>query len=88
LSQIYRIRNVWKLPSSFSRNTLIPCSEKSSWSLYISFWKKNCPINSKPVIKKFFHVRLPYKSLNFMVFGYPKEKSPKTIESLPFEKLS
>jgi hypothetical protein len=33
LSQICKIRNAWKLPSPFSRNTLITCSEKSSWSL-------------------------------------------------------
>jgi hypothetical protein len=30
LSEICKIRNVWKLPSPFSRNTLIPCSEKTS----------------------------------------------------------
>jgi hypothetical protein len=34
-------RNVWKLPSPFSWNTLIPCSEKTFWSLKTSFWKKN-----------------------------------------------
>jgi hypothetical protein len=32
LSEICKIRNVWKLPSPISRNTLIPCSEKFSWS--------------------------------------------------------
>jgi hypothetical protein len=30
LSQICKIRNVWKLTSPISRNTLIPCSEKCS----------------------------------------------------------
>jgi hypothetical protein len=45
LSQICKIRNVWKLPSPFSRNTLIPYSEKSSWSLKTSFWKKSYPTN-------------------------------------------
>jgi hypothetical protein len=40
LSQIWKIRNVWKLPSPFSRNTLTPCSEKTYWSLKTSFWKK------------------------------------------------
>jgi hypothetical protein len=35
LSQICKIRNVWKLSLPFSRNTLIPYSEKSS------FWKKS-----------------------------------------------
>jgi hypothetical protein len=29
LPQICKIRNVWKLPSLFSMNTLIPCSEKT-----------------------------------------------------------
>jgi hypothetical protein len=53
LSQIYKIRNVWKLPSPFSKNTLIPSSEKSSWSLKKSFWKKNCPKNSKMVMTIF-----------------------------------
>jgi hypothetical protein len=38
LSQICKIRNVWKLPSPFSRNTLIPSSKKTSWSLKTSFW--------------------------------------------------
>jgi hypothetical protein len=31
LSQICKIRNAWKLSSPFSRITLIPCSEKTSW---------------------------------------------------------
>jgi hypothetical protein len=39
LSQICKIRNVWKLPSPFSWNTLILCSEKTSWSLKTSFSK-------------------------------------------------
>jgi hypothetical protein len=43
LSQIYEIRNVWKLPSPFSKNTLISYSEKYSWSLKTSFWKKSYP---------------------------------------------
>jgi hypothetical protein len=63
LSQIYKIRNVWKHPSPFSRNTLIPCFEKTSCSLKTSFWKKNCQINSKTFIKNFFHVRFPGKNL-------------------------
>jgi hypothetical protein len=37
--------------------------------------KINCPINSKTVINNFFHLRLPCKSLNFMVLGYPSKKS-------------
>jgi hypothetical protein len=37
LSQICKLRNAWKLPSAFSRNTLISSSEKSSWSLKTSF---------------------------------------------------
>jgi hypothetical protein len=37
------------LPRPFSRNTLIPSSEKTSWSLETSFWKKNRSINSKMV---------------------------------------
>jgi hypothetical protein len=71
LSEICKIRNVWKLPSPFSWDH----SEKTSLSLKTSFWKKNCPINSKTFIKNFFHVRLPSKSLNFMVLGYPSKKS-------------
>jgi hypothetical protein len=51
LSQIRKMRNAWKFPRPFSRNTLISCSEKSSWSLKTSFWKKNCPKNSKMVMK-------------------------------------
>jgi hypothetical protein len=62
LSQICKIRNVWKLSSPFSMKT--------------SFWKKNSPINSKTVIKKFFYPRLPCKSLIFTtVLGYPCKKS-------------
>jgi hypothetical protein len=53
LSQICKTRNGWKLPSLFPRNTLIPSSEKCSWSLKTSFWKKNCPINSKNDQRKF-----------------------------------
>jgi hypothetical protein len=40
LSQNCKIRNAWKLPRPFSRNTLISSSEKISWSLKTSFWKK------------------------------------------------
>jgi hypothetical protein len=50
-----------KMSGSFqvsSRNTLIPCPEKSFWSLKTTFWKKNCTKNSKTVIKKFFYVPL------------------------------
>jgi hypothetical protein len=39
LSQIVKIRKL-------SRNTQITSSEKSSWRLKLSFWKKNCPTNS------------------------------------------
>jgi hypothetical protein len=49
LSQICKIINSWILPNPFSRNTLIPSSEKTSWSLKTSFWKKNRSINSKMV---------------------------------------
>jgi hypothetical protein len=49
------------------------------WQNFLEFKniisKKNCPINSKTVIKNFSHVRLPYKSLNFMVLGYSRKKS-------------
>jgi hypothetical protein len=72
-----KIRNAWKLPSPFSRDTMISSSEKSSWILRTPFWKQNCPINSKMVMNNFCHVRLPYKSLSFMVLGYPSEKSQK-----------
>jgi hypothetical protein len=36
---------------------MIQSSEKTSWSLKTSFWRKNCPINSKMVMKNYFHVR-------------------------------
>jgi hypothetical protein len=52
LSEICKIRNVWKLPSPFTRNTLIPCFEKSSCSLKTSFWKKNCFKKSSQHFKK------------------------------------
>jgi hypothetical protein len=65
LSHICNIRNVWKLPSPFLRNTLISSSEKTSLSLKISFWKKNCPINSLTFMKNPTHVRLPCKSHGF-----------------------
>jgi hypothetical protein len=38
-SQICKIRNAGKLPSPFSRNTLIPSSKKISWRLKTSIWK-------------------------------------------------
>jgi hypothetical protein len=76
LSQICKIRNVWKLPSPLSKNTLISCSEKTSWSLKTSIWKKNCQINSKTVMKNSSYVRTPCKFLNFMVLG---ARSPKTL---------
>jgi hypothetical protein len=75
LSEFCKIRNAWKLPSTFSRNTLIQSSEKICCSLKTSFWKKNCPINLKTIMKKFSHERLPCKSLYFMVLGYPCKKS-------------
>jgi hypothetical protein len=54
-SEICKISNNWKLPSPILRNTLISNSEKTSWSLKTIFWKKNCPINSKTVMKNFSH---------------------------------
>jgi EamA domain-containing membrane protein RarD len=59
LTQIYKIRNVWKLPIPFSAITLILGFEKSAWSLKISFWKKNCPLISKTVMKTFSHYGFP-----------------------------
>jgi hypothetical protein len=58
LSQICKIRNTWQLTRPFSRNTLISSSEKTFRKLKTSFLKKNCPINSKMVMKNFFDVRL------------------------------
>jgi hypothetical protein len=87
LSKIYKIRNVWKLPSPFSRNTLISSSEKTSWSLLTSFWKKNCQTNSKMAMKNFSHEKLLCKSLNFMVLGHPSKKS-QTMETFTSEKFS
>jgi hypothetical protein len=51
LSQICKIRNFWKVQRLFSKNTLIPSSEKSPWSLKTSFWMKKCPTNSKMFMK-------------------------------------
>jgi hypothetical protein len=59
LCKICKIRNVWKFPSPFSRNTMISRSEKTYWSLKTSFWRINYPINSKMVMKIFSHVRSP-----------------------------
>jgi hypothetical protein len=53
LSQICKIRNAWKLPSPFSKNTLISRSGKSFWSLKTLFWKKKGPTYSKMVMKIF-----------------------------------
>jgi hypothetical protein len=50
LSQSCKIRNIWNLSSPFSRNTLIPFSEKSSWSLKTSFWKESYTLNSNIVM--------------------------------------
>jgi hypothetical protein len=50
------------------------------WSLKTSICKENCPINSKKVMKKFSHSRLPCKSLNFKVVGLPSKKS-QTMET-------
>jgi hypothetical protein len=74
-SQICKMRKVWKLPSPFSRNTLITSSKKTFCCLQTSFWKFNWPINSKIALKNFYHVRLTCESLNFMVLGYPSKKS-------------
>jgi hypothetical protein len=46
LFQIGIVGNGRKLPSPLTRNILIPCSEKISWSLKTSFCKKKCPIIS------------------------------------------
>jgi hypothetical protein len=73
LSEICKIRKVWKLPSPFSRNTLIPCSEMFFWS---------GKSNSKMAMK-----RLPCKSLNFMIFRHPSKKS-QNYGTFTFEKFS
>jgi hypothetical protein len=72
LSQIWKIRNVWKLPSPFKEY-----SDHMLWKDFLetSFWKKYCSINSKTVIKNFLHVKFRCKPLNFMVLGYPRKKS-------------
>jgi hypothetical protein len=72
LSQICKIRNVWKLPIPFSRFTLISSSEKSSWSLKILFWKKNGngSTNSRLVMKIFQVQWFPW-FWDFMI-GYLK----------------
>jgi hypothetical protein len=76
LSQICKIRNAWKLPSPFSWNTLIPCSEKTSWSLKTSFWKKKLSNKFKNGHKKFLPRKISWeKSLNFIVLAYLSKKS-------------
>jgi hypothetical protein len=77
LSCILKIKNIRKLPSLFSRNTLIPSSERTFWSLKTSFCNQNCPINSKTVMKIFSHEKLLCQSLNFLVLATPSKKSPK-----------
>jgi hypothetical protein len=67
LSQIYKMRNVWKLPIPFSRNTVISSIEKTSLSWKTLLWKENCPVNSKLVMKIFCHVRIPCKSHVFRI---------------------
>jgi hypothetical protein len=72
-SQICKIRNVWKLPSPFSRKILIPCVEKTSLSLKTSFRKKNCPINSKTVgqVSTLFYMnwqRVLQNASNFIIW--------------------
>jgi hypothetical protein len=87
LSEICKIRNVWKFPTPFSRNTLISSFEKISWSLKTSFWKHNYPINSKTVIKIVSHEKPPCKSQTFKVLGHPSKKS-QTMETFTPEKFS
>jgi hypothetical protein len=60
LSQICKIRNVWEPPSPFSRNTLISCSEKSSWNMMLEEKLSNKLKNSHD---NFCGVKV------FMVFG-------------------
>jgi hypothetical protein len=47
---------------------------------------KNCPINSKAVMKNLFDVRFPCKSLNFW-FRISKQEVPKPMEILTPEKI-
>jgi hypothetical protein len=47
-----------EISNLFSRNTLIPYSEISSWSLKTSFWKKIYPKNSKIVMTVFYIIFL------------------------------
>jgi hypothetical protein len=43
LSQIYKIRNAWKLPSPFLRNSLLSSSEKTFWNFTVeNFEEKEC----------------------------------------------
>jgi CMP-N-acetylneuraminic acid synthetase len=55
LSQNFKIRNVWKLLSPFSRNTVIWSSTKSSWSLKKHFLEENRSKNFKNGHKIFSH---------------------------------
>jgi hypothetical protein len=62
-------------------------SEKTSWSLKTSFWKKNCQTNSKMPMKNFSYERLPCKSVNFMLLRHPSKKS-QSMETFTPEKFS
>jgi hypothetical protein len=88
MSQICKIRNICRLPSPFSRNTLIPCSDKSSLSLKTSFWKKNYPTNSKiEFIGQFFFQNNVFKHKEYFsehAIRVFLEKSLKTFRHLLF----
>jgi hypothetical protein len=47
---VLNLKTFKSVPKDF---TLIPCSEKASWSFKASFWKKNCPTKAKTVMKIF-----------------------------------
>jgi hypothetical protein len=67
---------MWKLSlTEWNELRALNPAEKTSWSLKTSFWNKNCPINSKTVMKNVSHVRFTWKSLQFMVLGYPSKNS-------------
>jgi hypothetical protein len=76
LPEICNIKNDWKLPSPFSRNTLISSSENTSSSFKTSFWKKTCPIISKTVMKNFSPERLRCQS-ELHGFRISKDEVPK-----------
>jgi hypothetical protein len=73
LSQICKIRNFWKLPSPFSRKTLILCFEICSCSWKTLFWKKIYRTNSK-IMKSGVRVSIALGLLVFISLNHEVQR--------------